>query len=172
MINKTLFTFLANGTPRPKQSARFFRGRAVSVIRSDPKKMLWKNQLEIAIQNARESEDIKSFWQPSSKEPLKLTVNFVLPTKTKGRWGLPHTSRPDADNLVKFVMDVMEDYNLLPGGDSKVSDLNVTKHWGKDGGVFVELEYLYGDDANARESAIINNPKDLEDVGIPPEWIV
>jgi Holliday junction resolvase RusA-like endonuclease len=48
--------------------------------------------------------------QPQIEEPVKLSVSFFLP-RPKRLVGvdrsIPHVSKPDADNLLKAVMDAM-----------------------------------------------------------------
>jgi Holliday junction resolvase RusA-like endonuclease len=51
-----------------------------------------------------------------------------MPTADKKRWGLPHTMRPDSDNLAKLVLDAMMSAGLI-GDDSAVSCLIVRKTW-------------------------------------------
>jgi Holliday junction resolvase RusA-like endonuclease len=51
-----------------------------------------------------------------------------MPTADKKRWGLPHTMRPDSDNLAKLVLDAMMSAGLI-GDDSAVSLLTVRKTW-------------------------------------------
>jgi Holliday junction resolvase RusA-like endonuclease len=51
-----------------------------------------------------------------------------MPTADKKRWGLPHTLRPDSDNLAKLVLDAMMAAGLI-GDDSAVSLLTVRKTW-------------------------------------------
>jgi Holliday junction resolvase RusA-like endonuclease len=51
-----------------------------------------------------------------------------MPTNDKKRWGLPHTLRPDSDNLAKLVLDAIMAAGLI-GDDSAVSLLTVRKTW-------------------------------------------
>lgn len=75
------------------------------------------------------------------KETVK--VKFVLPMpeswsgKKKERTnGLPHQSKPDLDNLLKFIMDA-----LLPESDQLVHTIEATKVWGHEGKIiFYENE--------------------------------
>jgi Holliday junction resolvase RusA-like endonuclease len=64
-----------------------------------------------------------------------INVKFVLPMpdswsgKKKERTnGQPHQSKPDIDNLLKFIMDA-----LLPNGDQLVHTVTATKVWGYEG---------------------------------------
>ena len=51
-----------------------------------------------------------------------------MPTADKKRHGLPHTMRPDSDNLAKLVLDALMAAGLI-GDDSAVSLLTVRKTW-------------------------------------------
>lgn len=55
-------------------------------------------------------------------------MGFDMPTKDKKRWGLPHTLRPDADNLAKLVLDCLMRAGLFDD-DAAVSCLVVRKTW-------------------------------------------
>jgi len=54
--------------------------------------------------------------QPLILQPVKLTVCFYLPVpksaKIKDGFYYPHTAKPDADNLLKAVMDAMTEANV------------------------------------------------------------
>jgi Holliday junction resolvase RusA-like endonuclease len=65
----------------------------------------------------------------------KVKVKFVLPMpeswsgKKKERTdGQPHQSKPDLDNMLKFIMDA-----LLPNGDQLVHTIEASKVWGYQG---------------------------------------
>ncbi|CAB4135417.1 Rus Holliday junction resolvase [uncultured Caudovirales phage] len=60
--------------------------------------------------------------------PLAVSLAFEMPTADKKRWGLPHTLRPDSDNLAKLVLDALMSAGLI-GDDSAVSLLTVRKTW-------------------------------------------
>jgi Holliday junction resolvase RusA-like endonuclease len=51
-----------------------------------------------------------------------------MPTNDKKRWGLPHTLRPDSDNLAKLVLDSLMRAGLFKD-DSAVSCLVARKTW-------------------------------------------
>lgn len=76
--------------------------------------------------------------------PLKLSVDFVFPwrkSETKRRMAcgrLPNDARPDCDNLVKLVADVLTKLRFY-GDDGQVSDLHVTKAWGDRVGISIAI---------------------------------
>ena len=77
--------------------------------------------------------------------PVILTVKFVFPFKkneTKRRIGmgiLPNGARPDCDNLVKIVGDVLTKLQFYKD-DGQVFDLRVSKFWGERVGITVTIE--------------------------------
>ena len=77
--------------------------------------------------------------------PVILTVKFVFPFKkneTKRRIGmgiLPNGARPDCDNLVKIVGDVLTKLQFYKD-DGQVFDLRVSKFWGEKVGITVTIE--------------------------------
>lgn len=76
---------------------------------------------------------------------LVLTVHFVFPwrkSESKRNMALgrrPMDKRPDCDNLVKLVADVLTKLHFW-GDDSQVSDLRVTKAWGDHPGIAIEIK--------------------------------
>jgi len=77
--------------------------------------------------------------------PLTLRVDFVFPwrkSEPKRRLALgrvPMDARPDCDNLVKLVADVLTRLGFY-GDDGQVAALQVTKAWGDRPGIAVAIE--------------------------------
>jgi len=81
-------------------------------------------------------------------EPLTgaiyLQVDYVFPwrksesKKVRQMCWAPHTTRPDASNLVKMLEDVMTRLRFWED-DSQIADLRVTKSWGDEVGIRVEI---------------------------------
>lgn len=107
------------GTPRPQPRPRFVRGRVVST--ADPNARRWKANVEAVARAAAREHGQQS-------GPLAVSLGFEMPTADKKRWGLPHTMRPDSDNLAKLVLDALMSAGLI-GDDSAVSLLTVRKTW-------------------------------------------
>jgi Holliday junction resolvase RusA-like endonuclease len=76
--------------------------------------------------------------------PLVLKIDFVFPwrkSEPKRRLALgivPHTSKPDASNIIKMIEDVLTRLRFWED-DSQVSDLRVTKSWGDEVGIRVTV---------------------------------
>lgn len=79
--------------------------------------------------------------------PLKLQVDFVFPwrrTDSKARrawYKLPNDKRPDCDNLVKLVADVLTKLRFYHD-DGQVAMLIVSKSWGDHVGISIGIESI------------------------------
>lgn len=73
--------------------------------------------------------------------PVAVTVRLLygLP-EGKGQFA-PKTTKPDVDNVMKTLLDVMADLGFF-GDDAKVASLAVTKAWGEPQGVYVKVERI------------------------------
>ena len=83
--------------------------------------------------------------------PVRLHVDFVFPwrksesKKRRAAGRLPNDKRPDADNLVKLLGDVLTKLQFYKD-DGQVADLRVTKAWGDRVGIAVEVGPLPDDE--------------------------
>ena len=79
--------------------------------------------------------------------PVSLKVDFVFPwrkSETKRRIAmvkLPNDARPDCDNLVKLIGDVLTKLQFYRD-DGQVADLHVTKSWGDKVGISVTISQI------------------------------
>lgn len=71
--------------------------------------------------------------------PLKLTVSFNFSTDDKKKWGKPKTTRPDTDNMIKALKDVLTAAGFWKD-DSQVCHETVSKYWYGDGRIYVSIE--------------------------------
>lgn len=79
--------------------------------------------------------------------PLSLECSWVYPYRKsepkKNRGGLiPCPTRPDCDNLAKFLCDCMERAGFFETGDAQVTTLTFGKWWGPRPGIEVDLYQL------------------------------
>ena len=76
--------------------------------------------------------------------PILLEVDFTFPwrkteSKRRKEWKvIPNDKRPDADNLVKLVGDVLTKANFY-ADDGQVADLRVRKFWGDSPGIGIQI---------------------------------
>jgi Holliday junction resolvase RusA-like endonuclease len=79
--------------------------------------------------------------------PIGLHVEFIFPwrkNESKRRIALgrvPNDTRPDCDNLVKLVGDVLTKLRFYRD-DGQVADLHVTKAWGDRVGISISIKKI------------------------------
>lgn len=79
--------------------------------------------------------------QPSDK-PIKLEVYLYFNIKSpKKLWGKYKTTKPDCDNYVKEIKDVMTLLKFWKD-DNQVVDLRVVKYFAEKGTIFIRMEEL------------------------------
>ena len=122
------------GTPRPQPRARFVgRGAARRVVSTANRQAKqWRNRVMAAARRALEAHGPQA-------GAVELVAAFYFETPDAGRWGKPHTARPDADNLLKLVMDAIESAGLLPKGDAAIARTITSKAWAAQPGVVVTM---------------------------------
>lgn len=78
--------------------------------------------------------------------PVKVVIAFNYFVKNKKLRGTPKTSRPDCDNLVKLVLDVMTKLGYWYD-DSQITELTIAKNWsfGNEANVYVCIREKEGE---------------------------
>lgn len=108
--------------PRPRAtaingSARMYEAKSGHAVHT------YKASVRMAAQKAHPGAPLET--------PLKVTLVFVMPRPGRLRWKkrpmprVPHTGKPDCDNLAKSTLDSLN--GLLFADDSQVFDLDVSK---------------------------------------------
>lgn len=89
----------------------------------------------------------RSFPVYEQYKPLKLHIVFYMPIpksiskkKAKTMVGKPHTKKPDNDNLLKSVLDAMN--NIVYHDDGQVSCINVYKVYSDEPKTVIQVECL------------------------------
>lgn len=72
---------------------------------------------------------------------LRLTTWWCFPVTGKHRDGEYRTSKPDTDNLVKMLKDVMTGLHFWED-DAQVASEVIEKYWAKIPGIYVKVESL------------------------------
>ena len=128
-----MIRFFVEGTPKPQPRPRaFVRGKHAGVYDCGTAND-WKYCVG---RTAREHS------QTRSDKALILEIFFFLPRpkshfyQTKKNFGLLkpkapnwHTSKPDLDNLVKAVMDALNDSGVIWNDDSQVAEIVASKRY-------------------------------------------
>ena len=68
--------------------------------------------------------------------PIRLVTKWLFPIKGKHRNGEYKTSKPDTDNLVKMLKDVMTDLHYWKD-DAQVASEIIEKFWSEKPGLYV-----------------------------------
>ena len=77
-----------------------------------------------------------------SEKPIRLTVILYFDVKSpKKLWGTYKTTKPDCDNYVKEIKDVMTDLGFWKD-DNQVVDLHIIKYYAEKGTIFIRLEEI------------------------------
>lgn len=106
------------GDPVPKGRPRFSRTSTGHVRTYTPQKTTeYESRVALAAQGT-----------PLLSSPLCISINFYIkrPKALKGDSPIPHTKRPDLDNLVKAVLDGLKAYMT---DDALVCSLSAAKFY-------------------------------------------
>lgn len=80
--------------------------------------------------------------EQTSEKPIRLTVILCFDIKApKKLWGTYKTTKPDCDNYVKEIKDVMTLLKFWKD-DNQVVDLRVVKYFAEKGTIFIRMEEL------------------------------
>ena len=127
--------FTVQGTPRPQPRPRFVRGRRKPVSVTSAQVQLWRTLVLREVRAAVQAAELEPLSGPLS---VAMVFGFAPPKSDPGRSG-PHTQRPDADNLAKLVMDVMQSARVF-GDDAQISELRAAKLWTPRPGLAVTVQ--------------------------------
>ena len=88
--------------------------------------------------------------EKASEVPIRLMVIFYFDTKNKKLWGTYKTTKPDADNIAKELIDAMseDEKNHKRGfwkNDSQIVDLHILKYYEEKATIYVEWEEVLED---------------------------
>lgn len=92
--------------------------------------------------NIRRYMSVNKIETPRFKGAVRLTVVFGFSSSNRKNWGLLKTTKPDLDNAVKGLQDVLADLGFFEVGDQQVAELVVRKEWSDKPKVFIYLEEL------------------------------
>ena len=121
------------GQPRPRAYARQMGAKFVARVYDSDVADAWKRNVMIAILNATRTG---CGWDCTEK-PVAVELRFAMPRPKShsGARGLResapqwHTSKPDADNLAKLVLDQLTKSGRIWHDDSQVIALRCDKFW-------------------------------------------
>jgi Holliday junction resolvase RusA-like endonuclease len=122
------------GQPRPRAFARKMGAKYVARVYDSDVADEWKQSVDNAIvrefsahkpafEDHRPFEVVMTFWMRRPKSHFN-AQGFV-----KLNASIRHAQKPDADNLVKLVLDRITRSELIWRDDSQVAYLTVAKYW-------------------------------------------
>jgi Holliday junction resolvase RusA-like endonuclease len=123
------------GQPRPRAFARKMGAKYVARVYDSDVADEWKQCVDNAIvksflhyqaaflEDQNPFEVVATFWMRRPKSHFN-THGFVKPNAP-----IRHAQKPDADNLVKLVLDRITRSNMVWRDDSQVAYLTVAKYW-------------------------------------------
>lgn len=131
---------IPKGQPRPRAFSRGGHARVFDPGTAEG----WKSAVAVAAQGHRGK---------FTAGPLRVSISFTFPRpnthyrKAGLRDDAPeyHTSKPDADNAAKAVLDCLTTIGVWPD-DAMVASLLVEKWYGDRPGAFISIEELHGED--------------------------
>ena len=136
------------GQPRARALARKMGSKSVARMYDSDVADGWKRAVYIGIFRAVQAQ--KPALDPVGSFDCKLTFFFRRPKSHYGKAGhvkasapINHTSKPDADNLAKLVLDRITQGGWIWRDDAQVSRLKVEKYWAITDariGVYVSIE--------------------------------
>lgn len=135
-----MISFFVSGTPKPQPRPRaYVRGGHAGVYDCGTANE-WKYRVAVRVR-----ETLNTLTRAESSladKPIALYIDLFLPRpkshyyQTKSRSGqlrenapVWHTSKPDADNFAKAVMDALGDSRLVWADDAQVCFLQTTKQY-------------------------------------------
>lgn len=124
------------------------QGAGKRIVIKDGRPMFFKNDKATGSEN--DLTLLCSEYRPAAPliGPIKLQVDFVFPwRKSESKWRrnlgrVPMDARPDCDNLVKMIADVLTKLSFYED-DGQVTSLEVSKAWGDRVGINVALTPIH-----------------------------
>lgn len=97
--------------------------------------------------------------------PARVEIEFAFPYRKSERKRvvregrvIPHASRPDVDNLVKFLLDCMTRTRFW-NDDGQVFALSLRKVWSPKPGIAIRIDYVESED-----SSVVDGGLDLGEI--------
>ncbi len=127
--------FVINVRPFGKQRHRTSRGRTYTPPKTIAYEKLIAREAALHFErpyNGPVSVDVVAIFKPAKSWSKK---------KTALAMGQPHTQKPDADNLMKAILDGMNGVAYVD--DSQVSDEHCVKEWGPEDKLVITVKRIH-----------------------------
>ncbi len=139
--------FKIEGKPVPQKRHRMGRGFSYDPSAPDKKRV----RTEIIFQNRKKNihkGDVSMFITFHMQRPKSHYRTGKFKEFLKKGSPYKHTSKPDIDNLIKFIMDCCS--GILYKDDNQVVNITANKQYAKEK-ARTEFYIIYGDDKNERQ---------------------
>lgn len=95
---------------------------------------------------------------------IRLKVVWIFEPTQKSKNGERKATRPDLDNLQKLLQDVMCEMKFYKD-DGLITDLEVSKRWHKNSGLYIEIEEVekIDNDFNELMESLTNGKKEKQE---------
>lgn len=126
------------GQPRPRAFARKMGAKYVARVYDSDVADEWKRAVDQAIAEAFLASDLGKGQESNYKSAFEVVATFWMRRPklhfnahgfVKPNAPIRHAQKPDADNLVKLVLDRITRSDLIWRDDSQVAYLTVAKYW-------------------------------------------
>jgi len=137
-----MMQFVVKGKINGKGRPRFSRGKKFVHVYTDKKTVNYETLI-------KDEFLIHSFIPFQKDVPLKMKIDafFEIPKsytkkkiEAKAKDELLPTKKPDIDNIAKIVLDALN--NLAYNDDTQVIELNVSKRYGLEEEIYIQIEEL------------------------------
>lgn len=86
---------------------------------------------------------------PRFEGPCQAKITFGFKARRKKDIGKLKDAKPDCDNMIKLLQDVLADIGFFKVGDQQIGDLRVIKIWAEE--PFIEIEINEASEARCNE---------------------
>lgn len=125
-----MLEFTVDGDPKPQGSKRGFvtRSGKVALVEQGGRAFhAWRDTVTVVAMQER----VRQRWHPFTEGPVGVELGFRVKKPLKPKYPSPAV-RPDIDKLARAVLDALTAAHIWQD-DGQVTDLRVTKHYGKPG---------------------------------------
>lgn len=138
-MQKVINLFFEEGLPRATAQQK---GEAVRYTRSGQAYIQHYKKEKVKALHNEFAYRLKRYAPPvPSEDPIRLIVFLGFDVKEKQLWGKYKTTRPDGDNYIKELKDVMTEIGFWKD-DAQVVDERIVRTYAEKGSITIQVETL------------------------------
>ena len=138
-MQKVINLFFEEGLPRATAQQK---GEAVRYTRSGQAYIQHYKKEKVKALHNEFAYRLKRYAPPvPSEDPIRIIVFLGFDVKEKQLWGKYKTTRPDGDNYIKELKDVMTEIGFWKD-DAQVVDERVVRTYAEKGSITIQVETL------------------------------